>query len=421
MTKKDLILIAADSIKNGHLSVVAEKILCLDSDADDGGAGSGNWGHKGRPGKRGGSGKGTGGRQFRSGSKEEGFKRNEEARKARSEGKEVPDPPKPEKQKKANTGGANNPANAGKEKDRVKSKYLSDPNKPVNMIFADLAKNKEETSSYETVMSELKEGTMIAGKQGKEEGNYEKLKNGDFMFWPDNSDIDPYTVKASEAATGARAYNDSGFKPEQSNKKPQIVNGMINVESGDTFHASCGYNGAPISIPTFAGNKGLISSLTVSSQKKDGINFPSAACVLPNHYDEYKELSDMISSIREKHKIRGFGSEYQYGRLTGAEQKKVDEAEKRIGQIKAENMVVNIQLNDEKIPGKTEKQKAEMKKMLEDEIYTTWFQGIMAATTFGGDEYMEKFSESMKKMDKTSDELMNWYKQKRKGDKGMIT
>jgi len=40
----------------------------------DGGKGSGNWGHRGRPGKVGGSGKGSGGKAFRSGSKEEGYK-----------------------------------------------------------------------------------------------------------------------------------------------------------------------------------------------------------------------------------------------------------------------------------------------------------------------------------------------------------
>lgn len=41
--------------------------------AADGGPGSGNWGHRGRPGKVGGSGKGSGGSAFRSGSKESGY------------------------------------------------------------------------------------------------------------------------------------------------------------------------------------------------------------------------------------------------------------------------------------------------------------------------------------------------------------
>ena len=48
-----------------------KKTVCL-LDAIDGGPGSGNFGHKGRPGKRGGSGKG-GGKAFRTGSAEKGF------------------------------------------------------------------------------------------------------------------------------------------------------------------------------------------------------------------------------------------------------------------------------------------------------------------------------------------------------------
>ena len=46
--------------------VFAFRLLGLDKVIDDGGPGSGNWGHKGRPGKVGGSGKG-GGKQYRGG------------------------------------------------------------------------------------------------------------------------------------------------------------------------------------------------------------------------------------------------------------------------------------------------------------------------------------------------------------------
>lgn len=51
---------------------LAMRMLGLDTDALDGGPGSGNWGHLGRPGKRGGSGKG-GGKAYRGGSAESGF------------------------------------------------------------------------------------------------------------------------------------------------------------------------------------------------------------------------------------------------------------------------------------------------------------------------------------------------------------
>lgn len=51
---------------------LARYVMDAASDVDDGGPGSGNFGHKGRPGLRGGSGKG-GGKAYRTGSKEEGF------------------------------------------------------------------------------------------------------------------------------------------------------------------------------------------------------------------------------------------------------------------------------------------------------------------------------------------------------------
>lgn len=49
------------------------KSMKTETPVEDGGAGSGNWGHAGRPGKRGGSGKG-GGSHYREGSKESGYK-----------------------------------------------------------------------------------------------------------------------------------------------------------------------------------------------------------------------------------------------------------------------------------------------------------------------------------------------------------
>lgn len=58
------------------------------AETEDGGPGSGNWGHKGRVGKRGGSGKG-GGRHNREGSKESGFKTKQHTEKEMENAKEV--------------------------------------------------------------------------------------------------------------------------------------------------------------------------------------------------------------------------------------------------------------------------------------------------------------------------------------------
>ena len=70
----------------------------------DGGAGSGNWGHVGRPGKRGGSGKG-GGKQNRTGSKETGFSSAAKER-AKSKASGASSNPDPAGAKIASKGGA---------------------------------------------------------------------------------------------------------------------------------------------------------------------------------------------------------------------------------------------------------------------------------------------------------------------------
>lgn len=57
MNKKNIILMLADAVSGRELANAISRILCFDSDADDGGPGSGNFGHAGRKGKRGGSAK----------------------------------------------------------------------------------------------------------------------------------------------------------------------------------------------------------------------------------------------------------------------------------------------------------------------------------------------------------------------------
>lgn len=83
----------------GIISTMGDSVK-QEVNGEDGGPGSGNWGHQGRPGMRGGSGKGSGGKEFRAGSKEEGFRRNEETRLARSEGRlQIKGPERSEKKK----------------------------------------------------------------------------------------------------------------------------------------------------------------------------------------------------------------------------------------------------------------------------------------------------------------------------------
>lgn len=70
---------------------IARLLIVTDScdiPSEDGGPGSGNWGHKGRIGKRGGSGRG-GGRHNREGSKETGFKTKQHSAAEMENAKEV--------------------------------------------------------------------------------------------------------------------------------------------------------------------------------------------------------------------------------------------------------------------------------------------------------------------------------------------
>ncbi len=62
-----------DGVYLGIMSTMGDSFINQSEEqAEDGGPGSGNWGHKGRPGKRGGSGPG-GGNQYRGGKADIGY------------------------------------------------------------------------------------------------------------------------------------------------------------------------------------------------------------------------------------------------------------------------------------------------------------------------------------------------------------
>lgn len=65
MEKKNMLVIVAQHLRGSDLARATENILSIGQEENDGGPGSGNFGHSGRKGKRGGSSKrgtGSGGR-----------------------------------------------------------------------------------------------------------------------------------------------------------------------------------------------------------------------------------------------------------------------------------------------------------------------------------------------------------------------